>query len=64
VATLQGMLVPVEVWLPYEASALVAECYEFGRVLGVEYQEQGIHLRAQVIPAVAARLQPYCTAKT
>jgi GTP-binding protein HflX len=64
VATLQGMLVPVEVWLPYEASALVAECYEFGRVLGVEYQEQGIHLRAQVIPAVAARLQPYCTVKT
>ena len=59
VATLQGMLVPVEVWLPYEASALVAECYEFGRVLSVEYREQGIHLRAQVIPAVAARLQPY-----
>ncbi len=59
VATLQGMLVPVEVWLPYEASALVAECYEFGRVLSVEYREQGIHLHAQVIPAVAARLQPY-----
>lgn len=63
VATLQGMLVPVEVWLPYEASALVAECYEFGRVLSVEYREQGIHLRAQVIPAVAARLQPYRHAK-
>jgi GTP-binding protein HflX len=63
VATLQGMLVSVEVWLPYEASALVAECYEFGRVLSVEYGEQGIHLRAQVIPAVAARLQPYRSAK-
>jgi len=59
VQTLQGMLVSVDVWLPYEASALVAECYELGRVLSVDYQEQGIHLRAQVIPAVAAKLQPY-----
>lgn len=59
VQTLQGMLVSVDVWLPYESSALVAECYEFGRVLSVDYQEQGIHLRAQVIPAVAAKLQSY-----
>jgi GTP-binding protein HflX len=59
VQTLQSMLVSVDVWLPYEASALVAECYELGRVLSVDYQEQGIHLRAQVIPAVAAKLQPY-----
>ncbi len=59
VSTLQGMLVSVDVWLPYEASALVAECYELGRVLSVDYHEQGIHLRAQVIPTVAAKLQPY-----
>ncbi len=59
VATLQGMLVSVDVWLPYESSALVAECYEFGRVLSVDYHEAGIHLRAQVIPSVAAKLQPY-----
>ncbi|MCS7066645.1 MAG: GTPase HflX [Fimbriimonadales bacterium] len=59
VQTLQGMLVSVDVWLPYESSALVAECYEFGRVLSVDYREQGIHLRAQVIPSVAAKLMPY-----
>ena len=48
VATVQGMLVSVDVWLPYEATALLAECYEFGRVLSVDYHEEGIHLRAQV----------------
>jgi GTPase len=57
VATVQGMLVSVDVWLPYEATALLAECYEFGRVLSVDYHEEGIHLRAQVIPSVAARLR-------
>ncbi|MCS6922794.1 MAG: GTPase HflX [Fimbriimonadales bacterium] len=57
VATVQGMLVSVDVWLPYEATALLAECYEYGRVLSVDYHEDAIHLRAQVIPAVAARLR-------
>lgn len=57
VATVQGMLVSVDVWLPYEATALLAECYEYGRVLSVDYHEQGIHLRAQVIPSVAAKLR-------
>ncbi len=57
VSTLQGMLVYVEAWLPYSETALVAECYEYGRVLSVDYHEQGIHLRAQVIPAIAARLR-------
>jgi hypothetical protein len=35
------MLVSVDVWLPYEATALLAECYEFGRVLSVDYHEEG-----------------------
>lgn len=57
VRTLQAMLVYVDVWLPYTATALLAECYEYGFVLSVDYQEKGIHLRAQVIPSVANRLR-------
>ncbi len=59
VATLQDMLVSVDVWLPYSETALLAECYEYGRVLSVDYQENGIHLRAQVIPAIAERLRAW-----
>ncbi|MFQ3610300.1 MAG: GTPase HflX [Fimbriimonadales bacterium] len=57
VATVQGMLVSVDVWLPYTATNLLSECYEYGRVLSVDYHDDAIHLRAQVIPAVANRLR-------
>ncbi len=57
VATVQGMLVSVDVWLPYSATNLLAECYEYGRVLSVDYHDDAIHLRAQVIPSVASRLR-------
>ncbi len=57
VHTIRSMLVSVDVWLPYSATALLAECYEYGFVLSVDYKEEGIHLRAQVIPAVASRLR-------
>lgn len=57
VRTVQGLLTPVEVHLPYSEAHLIAECYEFGRVLIVEYQEDGVFIRAQVIPEVAAKLQ-------
>ncbi len=57
VATVQGMLVSVDVWLPYSATNLLSECYEYGRVISVDYHEEAIHLRAQVIPSVASRLR-------
>lgn len=57
VRTVQGLLTPVEVRLPYSEAQLIAECYEFGRVLNVEYQEDGVLVRAQVIPEVAAKLR-------
>lgn len=57
VATVQSLLVTVEARLPYSESHLLAECYEYGRVLAVDYREDGIHLRAQVIPEIAARLK-------
>jgi GTP-binding protein HflX len=57
VRTVQGLLTKVEVRLPYSETHLIAECYEFGRVLAVEYQEDGVFIQAQVIPEVAAKLQ-------
>lgn len=56
VRTVQGLLTEVEVRLPYTEAHLIAECYEFGRVQSVEYQEDGVLIRAQVIPEVAAKL--------
>lgn len=57
VETVQGLLVSVEARLPYAETRLVAECYEYGRVLSADYEEEGIMLRAQVIPEIAAKIR-------
>jgi GTP-binding protein HflX len=52
-------LVPVQVELPYEHSALTNRVFEQGSVDWFEHGERGTRLAALVPPALAAALQPY-----
>jgi GTP-binding protein HflX len=57
IEVIRSLLVPVEVVIPYAESGLVQECYDYGRVLAVEHTEEGIHVRAELIRAMADRLR-------
>ncbi|MFZ4508157.1 MAG: GTPase HflX, partial [Fimbriimonas sp.] len=45
----QELLGAVEILVPYSAQHLVQECYDFGRVHKVEYREEGIYVRAELV---------------
>lgn len=55
----RALLTRVEAVLPYSESALVQMCYDFGRVLNVDYAEDGIHLEAELVDEMRMRLEPY-----
>ncbi len=55
----RGLLGRVRALVPYAQSALVQECYDFGRVLSVEYREDGILVEAEVVSEMRARLQRF-----
>ncbi len=59
VHTLEGLLVDVKLTVPYSRSDLVAQCYEYGRVLNADYQEDGIHVDARITRDLAGRLREY-----
>jgi GTP-binding protein HflX len=59
VATIQSLLVPVTLRIPYDRSELVAQCYEYGRVLRADYREDGIHVEAEVTRDLAGRLAEF-----
>lgn len=56
---IRSLLTPLEAIIPYDKSGLVQECYDFGRVLKVEHLEDGIHIRAELVGAMAERIQAY-----
>ncbi len=45
----QNMLGMVEALVPYSESSLVQDCYDYGRVHEVEYRENGIYVRAELV---------------
>lgn len=55
----RALLTRVDAVIPYSESALVQMCYDFGRVLSVEYGQDGIHLEAELADAMRSRLEPY-----
>lgn len=55
----RGLLGRVRALVPYSESALVQECYDYGRVLAVEYREDGILVEAEVVREMRARLERY-----
>lgn len=59
VATLKSLLIPVTLQIPYNRSDLVAQCYEYGRVLRADYQNEFIRVEADVTRELAGRLAEY-----
>ncbi|MBV6457944.1 MAG: GTPase HflX [Fimbriimonadaceae bacterium] len=49
----------VEAVVPYDQSGLVDECYRYGRVLSVDYKEDGIHLVAELVKGMREKLAKY-----
>ena len=49
----------VEALLPYSESALVQDCYDYGRVLKMDYREEGIYLEAELVDEMRAKLARY-----
>ncbi len=60
-AALQGLLVQVNVLLPYQRTDLLAQCHEYGRVEKVEYGEYGIEVTACVTRYLAGHLQNFAS---
>lgn len=59
VVTLEDLLSNVHLRIPYDRSDLVAQCYEYGRVLKADYKEDGIHVEARITQDLAGRVRPY-----
>ena len=59
VQTLVGLLVDVQLVVPYDRSDLVAQCYEYGRVNRADYREDGIHVDARITRDLAGRVRAY-----
>jgi GTP-binding protein HflX len=59
VQTLQSLLVPVVLRIPYNRSDLVSQCYEYGRVLRADYRTEYIHVEAEVTRDLAGRMAEY-----
>jgi GTP-binding protein HflX len=58
-AQVQDLLGAVRVLIPYSESNLLQECYDFGRVHKVEYQEDGILLEAELVIEMRKRLAAF-----
>src|SRR5579862_611674 len=56
VKTLDVLLVPVSLCVPYDRSDLVAQCYEYGRVLRADYRDDGIYVEAHITRYLAGRV--------
>lgn len=59
VSTVGGLLVDIDVRLPYERSDLVAQCYALGRVQKADYRDDGIYVQAQTTHDLAGRMSQY-----
>jgi GTP-binding protein HflX len=51
----------VRALVPYSESGLVQSCYDFGRVLKVDYAEDGIHIEAELVDEMRQKLEQYAT---
>ncbi|MBS1704455.1 MAG: GTPase HflX [Armatimonadetes bacterium] len=45
--------------VPYSESKLVDECYQFGRVIKVDYRDDGIYLEAELVKEMRGMLRDY-----
>jgi GTP-binding protein HflX len=59
VRQVKDLLGAVSLLLPYEQQGLLQECYDYGRVHKVEYQEGGIYVEADIVHELRDRLARY-----
>jgi GTP-binding protein HflX len=59
VRQVQDLLGYVRAVVPYSESALVQDCYDFGRVLKVDYKEDGIFVEAELVAEMRQKLARY-----
>lgn len=55
----QSLLGFVRALIPYSESALVQDCYDYGRVLKTEYREDGIYVEAELVAEMRAKLERF-----
>jgi GTP-binding protein HflX len=56
VGQVKEMLSFVRALVPYSESGLVQDCYDYGRVLKVDYREDGIYLEADLVSEMRQKL--------
>ena len=57
--TIQGLVEEMRLAIPYSHSDLAAQCYEYGRVLSVDYRADAIYLHAEIAKSLAGRLSEF-----
>lgn len=57
----QELLGRVRAIIPYSESALVQECYDYGRVLKTDYREEGIFIEAELVAELRGKVERYLT---
>jgi GTPase len=55
----KSLLTFVKALVPYSQSALVQDCYNFGRVINTEYRDEGIYLEAELVSEMFAKMAKY-----
>ncbi len=62
VRQVQDLLGWVEALVPYTEAPLVQNCYDYGRVLTVEYRDEGIYVKAELVAEMREKLKRYALA--
>jgi GTPase len=59
VRQVQDLLGRVNALVPYSESSMVQDCYDYGRVLKLDYREDGIYVEAELVKEMRAKLARY-----
>lgn len=59
VRMVKSMLGLVKAMVPYSESNLVQDCYDFGRVLVLDYRDEGIYLEAELIEEMRQKMKRF-----
>ncbi len=57
--TIKSLVLTMRLAIPYSRSEMVALCYEYGRVLSVDYAPDAIHVHAELARSLAGRLSEF-----
>lgn len=59
VEQVKDLLALVRALVPYSESGLVQSCYDFGRVLTLDYREDGIYIEAELVAEMRHKLEKF-----